>query len=298
MRRISCCFALALLLRTASLPAAELPGVPYVENAEFRVSLLSLVRSGPGLGDFTFTFVAENRQSHETRQLVLANETTTLERLEVIGSRLAVLGKVGDLADIVTLYDLAQGKRLDSFLCYAPSLSPDGRTLVAHAFYPRFAPAASQSSVVEIYALEAAGEKSGPTAVYPRENLESGATEAWVENEIDRHSVLISAGWLWSEDGRRVVFVDRHAGASWLVSLELGAAPRIAQQRIDASAVLGSAPGSGASPPALVAESAGLAITALSWQGADTVRLTLDPKLSPHSQLYQATTLLVHLEAK
>lgn len=54
----------------------------------------------------------------------------------VVNSKLAVSGMVNGSGSEVAIVDLAQAKITDKFLCYNPSIAPDGRFIAFVKFYP------------------------------------------------------------------------------------------------------------------------------------------------------------------
>jgi hypothetical protein len=55
--------------------------------------------------------------------------------------------------------------------------------------------------------------------IYPQENLQKQSYREWIEDEQNRH--VVGPWYLWLEQDTRVVLIDRHRGAYWLVLVDL-----------------------------------------------------------------------------
>ncbi len=280
---------------TGAAPA-QIPGVPAVEQGNWIVKLVRFERRGPELADFTFTFEAENRPSGTRSTVVLENETTQLNRLEIIGDRMVVFGTVGGAADVVTVADLIQGDILGKFLCYSPQLSSTTRYAVARAFYPRFSDPPATSDVLVLADLHSE-QVATLRPIYPEQNVQSGKTSAWVEGEQERHAIDPAAGFLWGEDDRRLAFIDHTEGETWLIVLDLqdGHTQHVERHRLDVARLLTLSKQDPAYGEVLDRERRGLAVSGMRWSDDSTVTVELDRSRWAGASLYRSSEITVAL---
>jgi len=142
------------------------------------------------------------------------------EACQISDERLLVFGVVGPPLYHVGIVDPKNGVLVDSFYCYSPALSPDGRRLIMRRFYPSHAGAAVFSEQYFIYDLQkspaenridysddpALGDAVG-TLVYPVE--ENKRPYEHVNLQANEIHAFASLGFYWSTDSKAVAFADR-----------------------------------------------------------------------------------------
>ena len=285
---------LAIALVPGQAAAQQIPGIPAVESGKWIIRLVRFERSGADFGDYTFTFNAQNRGSGTRTALQLQNETTAIDRIEVSGDVLVLFGSAGTAANVVSLFNLNSGEKLNTFRCWWPSLSPDGRYIAAVGFVPRFADAALTSHVVVLYDLQ----RSALRPIFPEENVQSGKTDSWVEKEADRHNIDPRAGFLWGPKGDQLVFVDHFRGDSWLVLAALTEGPTAVRRiPLDVASVLALPKNDPAYQETLRRERQELAVEGLHWQGNDVVVVALDRSLWASQGLFRESSLRIKVGA-
>ena len=158
------------------------------------------------------------------------------------------------------ILDLERGIETDIVFCFRPTLSPSKRYVLYEKFYNRHRVPElrfENSTVLLAYDLEKSPadnriegtserrERAVGIPVYPEENIERRSYWALVQNEESVHHV--NPTYVWLDSGHTVVFVDRYAGSSWLVALELPSALADAttrKRRINVAPLLADEPGS------------------------------------------------------
>ena len=293
-------FSWALALSLALLPVAgraQLAGLPAVESGGWVIRLIRMERSGSQYGEYTFTLSAQPRDGGPERQLRLRNETTGLQRLEVVGDRLVVFGEVAGAGDQVSILELATGKLSSSFLCRGPELSPKRRYLAFRAYYPRFADPQATSDVLVLVDLSAAGP---PVArpVFPPENAASGQAGSWVEKESERHAIEPMARYRFDAAESRLAFVDRVNDELWLVVLRLdrGEPRAVHRSRLDLSSALAISATDPATAAAFEQERRNAAIEDLTFRDDRTIVLRLSRERWASERFYRSNQLVVNLD--
>jgi len=175
---------------------------------------------------------------------------------ELTGLRLAAAGKLiveGHLrygGDVVLVIDLSTKLVEQSIWAYGYALSPDATRLIYQTHYPRMAPPDGRRSIVLLYDLrEGPGwnrfgdlPRDWPSwnagrPVFPRKNACSASSDIMLDGDF-----VVSSPFLWSPDGRRVVFLagERRSGESDLVVLDLTREPcdGLSAKELDLEALL------------------------------------------------------------
>jgi hypothetical protein len=289
----------SLLLAVALTPvqalaAQQVPGIPSVEGGKWLIRLVRFERSGADFGDYTFTFNAQNRENGKRTALQLQNETTAIDKIEVSGDVLVVFGSAETAANVVSLFNLNSGEKLNTVLCWWPHLSSGGRYIATVKFFPRFADPALTSHVVVLYDLQ----RSVLRPIFPEENAQSGKADSWIEKEADRHAIDPRAGFLWGPKEDRVIFVDHFRGDTWLISVVLteGRA-EVRRIPLDVASILALPKSDPAYAETVRREREGLAVEGLRWAGEDVVAVQLDRSLWASQGLFRESSLRVKVGA-
>lgn len=186
-----------------------------------------------------FTFEIQDRATKGVRTLVLENETAQIDAIHLAeGNKLAIFGRVLANTSLVTLVDTLSGKPNDSFFCFKPTLSPNGRFVAFQKVYPAHFTSGVSAQYL-IYDIRAT----------PEENRESGIP---IDNRIDvgrpifpedaenkpgdnlnvspeKQHTMASSEFYWSRDGKTVMFVDRAGGSNTLIRIDVSGWPKPAR---------------------------------------------------------------------
>ncbi len=287
-------------LAACQVAQGQLPRVLSIEEGKWIVRLVRFERTSADFSEYTFTFNALNRESGAQATLQLRDQTTDIDKVEIVGSKLVVLGSVGSSGDIVSVFDLENGEKLDEFLCWWPRMSSTGRYVVAVGFLPRFTDSALKSHFVVLYDLHGLG-KTSPAGedgsarvlqIFPEEGGQPGKSN---EKEVGRHSINMEAGFLWSKKDDRLVFVDRYLGDSWLVAIDLmeGRAKAVRRHPLDVASILSLPKNDPSYTETLRRERIGIPIRGMYWDGGDVVVVQVDRNRPGQGHLYRTDWLRV-----
>jgi len=266
---------LTLLLAGVGLQAAPVPGyLPFaVEGGFYRVELIRWERFGPAYAAVRFRFRLLDERNGKERFFDVENATTSLERGEIAGDKLVLIGDVQGLARGLTVVDLDRGRIEDFVLSYGGGLSPDGRTLAFIEFYPRHStPQVSSDQVLAVDLGQDPSDGGGRErhAIYPpHAGTEDRLADVLYESPGQRHRLQQQAGFLWLDEPRRLVFLDAVAGSTWLVEVDLSlglSAPQVSRRLVDVSKILKPSPESEGYQRLLDQESAALSAVGLRQQ--------------------------------
>lgn len=218
------------------------------ENNQYEVNLISREKHEEGSNQYKFTFSVENKLTQQKSLIEMKNMTTEIEEISIVKNRLIIFGYVNNDAAGVTLIDLKKNEEMDFILCFSPVFSESKRFLIYEKFRPRFAPEEVQSDLVLLYDLTKSpednrlqnnyknikkkskriGDPEYLTAsenvgvpLYPEKNVSEQIYFVWVPTIEERHFVRGLGIYLWLEQDKKVVFLDRYKGDNWLVSVDL-----------------------------------------------------------------------------
>ena len=166
--------------------------------------------------------------------VMLSNGTAQVRQVRVSGERIVVVGWMnGSLASEVTVLDRASGRLVDTFWCYEPSLSPDGRHIAFVKFFPSHF-IDQWESQYRLYDLSRDAESNRPALRDAEPSDSRGplvdvgiALYPLVPTELDRSEIPSgqeherTSAFGWSADSRRLGFVDAQAGVARLVMVQL-----------------------------------------------------------------------------
>jgi len=155
-----------------------------------------------------------------------------------VSGKLVVRGMVNGAGSEIAVVDVASAKLLDRFVCYLPSISPDGRYIAFIKFYPAHFTEGADDHYM-LYDLARSAEGNRPAGV-PAEDWDTvgfclypiGVGNQSADNlrrpEGTRH--MSRSGFFWSAHGQ-VAFADQVEGEPdvrvLLVTVEDGVAGRI-----------------------------------------------------------------------
>jgi len=150
--------------------------------------------------------------------------------------RLLAVGKL-KWAEIVFVIDLKNGKLLDEFWCYAPTISPTSRFLVYEKFYPYHGLPPTRTTVLLAYDMRKSPLENrvpvvGYTAwpkeqvglpIYPQPYVKARAYVLVEQQRENIHWYMLSSPFLWSGDANDVVFLCNHKKQAYIVRVNISA---------------------------------------------------------------------------
>ncbi|MCP3997103.1 MAG: hypothetical protein GY722_18900 [bacterium] len=260
------------------------------ESETYQVELISWERYGAAYSDVRFDLLVREKGTKAERTVTVENLTTGLEEAEVIGRTLVLFGERRSKAGAITLVDLETAEVSDFILHYGASLSPNRRYLVFKAFYPPYGMLQGRSDTVRVYDLskgpsenrlsgagDSASGQSVGLPVYPLENVDPPTYLVWQPEESQRHYVDPQAGFLWANDERFLIFIDKTRSQQHLVRVDLREGlshPRITTRAVEPTPALA------IDSQDLEGSSSGerkyLAVTGMKFESDGRIRLELD----------------------
>ncbi|MEW6301089.1 MAG: hypothetical protein AB1671_25705, partial [Thermodesulfobacteriota bacterium] len=234
LQRIALFLTLYFLLCVTTVAAQDPPVIAEVQNEKYIVRFISRELPSTGTVNFKWTFLVQSKPAYAQSFIHIHNQTDELQELVLVNDLLVVLGHIQRFADSAILFDLSSQEEKDFIMGYGyrMKMSATKRYLIYNQFRPRWTDAGGTSDVILLYDLYKSPRENriGPAAqnmnewevghpIFPEENVYRQAYREWIENEQDRH--LVGPWYLWLENDKQVVFVDRHRGADWLVLVDL-----------------------------------------------------------------------------
>jgi len=244
--------AWVLLAGRAAAPASgnsRPEGQVSADSGRWAVSLRAAEACRNCPSGVAFVFEARDKLTAQVTRFRLANETSRIDEVRIVGpGGVVVVGRF-QRSSVVTIVGLPGGHTLDTFLCGEPVFSPDDRLLAFLKWAPaHFPPDVGASEEYLAYDLtrnadyNRANLKAGVRydagwAVYP-----PGATNAEFDNILrgsavaGAHAIVSPLAWL---DGRDTfAFVDRCRGVNRLILADVREGvrhPRVRAFPLDAS---------------------------------------------------------------
>ncbi|HEX5684522.1 MAG TPA: hypothetical protein VFY73_10870 [Ideonella sp.] len=216
-------FCLTLLLCTSGLPYAANPvrvkvSGPSTEAVvkEYEDDLLS-VRA---VASSSRSLIDLRTRDGASREIQLSRD---VERTEVVarhGDRLVVINTLFGGASEVLVVDWKEGRSIDRFWCYAPSLSPDNSSIAFVRFYPTHFVSGPESQY-RVYRLDRTPEANRVYSKHQTAGLGHPASDlgqpvyplgrrALRQNvevpEPDAHQHMSRVAW--SDDSKAFAFID------------------------------------------------------------------------------------------
>jgi hypothetical protein len=182
------------------------------------------------------------------KQLLLTDGPTQVDEIRILSnSTAAIIGQYMSNVYMIVLVNVDSATVIDKWLCFDPSISPDGTLIVYGKVYPRhFMDGVSTTYLVYQTERSAAENRSAGVPVSDTTNVglplyPIGATNVPGDNiSVDegvRHE-LASDGFFWLDD-RKVAFADRSGAFTTVVIADLasgvaaGAAVRAIRLDVD-----------------------------------------------------------------
>jgi len=153
-----------------------------------------------------------------TRGVDLPAEIDAVDTIaKVYDSQIAVVGEVSSSGKEVVVYDKKGHKQLDKFLCYQPTISPNGAYIAFTKFFPgHFVTEQQASNYAMLYDLKsgAVSNRAIGTGVDEMEDVGSllypqlnGSPENGASAGLPVHTFM-SDNYFWSQDSAKVLFLD------------------------------------------------------------------------------------------
>lgn len=184
-----------------------------------------------------FKLEIREKEGTKTHSFSLANETAQIDEIHLLGAeKLIVFGRVLANTSIVTIVDLSTRQITDSFFCFSPSISPNGRMVAFQKVYP--AHFVSEVSAVYLLYNVRAGAEANRSHRIPLNNridvgkviFPEGADNRPGENlnvPSEKRHTMVSQQFYWRSDSSAVLFADRHAGKNSIVWVDLSEPPNM-----------------------------------------------------------------------
>lgn len=198
-----------------------------------------------------YTFRVYDKLNKKESSFEMESMITDIERLEIIKDRLVVIGEVSNVSSGVAIIDLKQSKEIDFILCYRPQFSETKKYIIYEKFYPRFVDPQVLSDLILIYDLDKSpmANRVGETGkeyenikkkidgvgaprylrlsekvgypIYPEDNIEKQSYRVWVEQLELRHFIFPKGTYLWFNNDKLVVMLDRYKEDTWVILVDL-----------------------------------------------------------------------------
>ena len=151
------------------------------------------------------------------RAVGLPAEFSQMDSARLYGvDRIVVTGMINGDASEVVVIDLKQGVEVDHFLCYSPSISPNGRYVAFIKFYPSHGVSNVEDHYM-VYDISLSPEQNRPAeiphhpgvvghVVFPVGIPNSPSDNVDIENRPTHR--MASDGFFWDDLSTKVVFVD------------------------------------------------------------------------------------------
>lgn len=136
---------------------------------------------------------------------------------KVIKNKLLVRGMVNGSGSEIVVIDLASARVIDKFLCYQPSVSPDGHYIAFVKFYPAHFAGNTEDHYM-LYDLDKKSEENRPTGVPGDDwkNVGSNVYPIGIGNRVgdnvelpEGHLHESRSGFYWNSNGREFLFADQ-----------------------------------------------------------------------------------------
>ena len=246
------------------------------------------------------SFSIKDEATETETEITVFNRTTQVSAVFLRHNKAVILGQYRNSSDTVTIIDLTQGIQQDYFHCYRPTVSRSRRFILFAKFYNRhsFIPF-GHSSVMLVYDLEQSPSDNRLSEarssigyrlrdvglpVYPQENGDQATYQVLAKNEEAVHRV--GARYVWIGEPETVVFVDRHGGDNWLVSIKLLPDPTNAEIKksiIDPRPFIRGSPGSDEYNARLKRSRAGLGVARMRQDRPGRVVLVLKQRMGRYT---------------
>lgn len=221
-----------------------------IEKGDVEVAFLEAQACKRCKTAYQLSFETTDRAHGITRRFTISDGPSQVDAIQILGNRkAAIIGQYQSSVDMVVLVDLGSGAVLDKWLCFDPSVSPDGDLIAYRKVYPvHFTDGVSSVYLVYQTGRSPAENRAAGipltdttnvgTPVYP-----DGATNVPGDNthldEGVRHQ-LASDGFFWT-GSRKLAFADRSARLNSIVVADLAAGidlPQITVTSLDTNQIL------------------------------------------------------------
>lgn len=207
------------------------------EDLRHRVTLIGREPCAkcPSVSRFVFE-IRDKKGVAPKKTFVLSNETAQVDEIRLTPfGRLVVIGRVLANTSMVTLVDVRSGEVLDSFFCFSPALSPDGRFVSYVKVYPaHFTEGVSAQYVLYDFASKPQENRNGRVSLNNRIDVGLALFPPGSKNEpgdnltvpLDKRHTMASDAFYWRRDNKTLLFADRANGENWIIVADLSAWPQ------------------------------------------------------------------------
>ncbi|MCK4815809.1 hypothetical protein KA005_08565 [bacterium] len=229
-----------LIFSSIGAAAEDVNNMPAAASDKYSVMVIGeeAIEEAPWLKKFNLEIT--DKISGEVKRLTLGGLFSRVRSIESFyllqKDRLVAVGKL-KRAEIVFVIDLKNGKLLDEFWCYAPTISPTGRFLVYKKFYPYHGLPPTRATVVLVYDMRKPPVENrvavvGYTAwpkeqvglpIYPEPYVKARAYVLVEEQLQNPNWYNLSSPFLWSADANDIVFLCTHQKQTHIVRVNISA---------------------------------------------------------------------------
>lgn len=180
--------------------------------------------------------IADKRRG-ESRSVELPSLLSQVTSVRLFEGRFAVLaGMFSGNASEVVVIDVSEAQVTDSFLCYSPSISPDGRYVAFVKYFPGHGIESADDHYM-LYDVSLSPTENRPMGVEPKDAIVVGAA-VYPEGIGNRRGDNIDVGasgshnmaselFYWNVESNAFVFADRFKDEYQAILIRLGTSPRI-----------------------------------------------------------------------
>ena len=226
--------SLFLIYLMAPTVYAQLPvtiNKSFVSNSKYEITLVDEKPLKPTSSLLQFLFEVKSKSTGKISQITIGDRESrfrALTNLHLFNNNVFVVEGELKRASTITVFDLKKSKQVDMFWCYGPTPSHSKRFWVYKKFIPYHGvPPGVMSSVALVYDMSKSPEKNRvpvisytpkPKAyvgipIYPASHANAKAylvPEQLQANLVPGWQHIIVSPFLWSNDGRQVVFLCTH----------------------------------------------------------------------------------------
>src|ERR1035437_218202 len=205
---------ICVLCITLTATAQQTPGTSIYLSKDLTA------RVEKGRERLTLSLIAPNEP---TRSVTLPDEIDAVDTVaQVYGSKIAVIGEVSSSGKEVVIMDSnnqEQVKPVDTFLCYQPTISPNGEYVAFTRFFPgHFVTAQQASNCAMLYDVQGAAVSNQINApededndlgqlLYPKDSHCRGEQAEARKGHRTTHFFMFDH-YFWSQDSSKVLFLD------------------------------------------------------------------------------------------
>lgn len=174
----------------------------------------------------------EITHNHRVTRVRLPDELAQIDRIQAgVNDMLLVKGMVNGSGSEVVLIDTRASRSVDSFLCYLPEFSPDGRWIAFIKFYPTHGVDGEDHYMVYDPTRTASQNRPPGIGVIDRINVglsvfpKKGQNAEYDNLHGNEESIRSSSRLIWAQDSSAFVFAVRRGASSYLILTSIANRP-------------------------------------------------------------------------